>query len=126
MKNTYSVYTDLDMYCTKGIESLEEAHEIAERYAREGHEVEIRDDVTGDTVELLNIADEEDEIVESKLWYAVMRDRDDIDWGTGSYDLDEARELMNDWRKDGWTDAYIAVIDESGELGTVCVDEICD
>lgn len=52
---TYSVYTDLDLYCTKGIDSLTEAREIAERYACEGHEVEIRNDETGDTVELLNI-----------------------------------------------------------------------
>lgn len=126
MKNTYSVYTDLDLYCTKCIESLDEAREIAERYAREGHEVEIRDDETGETVELLNIDDEEDEIVESRLWYAVMRDRDDIDWGTGSYDLDEAREKMNEWRNDGWPDAYIAVIDMSNEDDPVCVEEICD
>lgn len=129
MKTTYSVYTDLDLYCTKEIESLDEAHKIAERYAREGHKVEIRDDETGETVELINCGDEEeeeDEIVENKLWYAVMRDMDDIDWGTGSYNLDEAREIMNDWRKDGWEDAYIAVIDESGELGAVCVDEYHD
>lgn len=128
MKTTYSVYTDLDLYCTKEIESLDEAREIAERYAHEGHAVEIRDDITGDTVELINCGDEEeeDEIVENRLWYAVMRDKDDIDWGTGSYDLDEAREIMNDWRKDGWKDAYIAVIDESGELGAVCVDEYHD
>lgn len=59
MKNTYSVYTDLDLYCTKGIESLDEAREIAERYAREGHEVEIRDDETGETVELINCGDKE-------------------------------------------------------------------
>lgn len=126
MKNTYSVYTDLDLYCANGIESLDEAREIAERYAREGHEVEIRDDETGETVELLNIDDEEDEIVENKLWYAVMRDREDIDWGTGSYDLDEAREKMNEWRNDGWEDAYIAVIDMHNEDDPVCVEEICD
>ena len=126
MKSTYSVYTDLDLYCTKEVESLDKAREIAERYAREGHEVEIRDDETGDTVELINCEDEEDEIVESKLWYAVMRDREDIDWGTGSYDLDEAREKMNEWRNDGWEDAYIAVIDMHNEDDPVCVEEICD
>lgn len=64
--------------------------------------------------------------MDGKLWYAVMRDRDDIDWGTGSYDLDEARELMNDWRNDGWGDAYIAVIDMRNEDDPVCVEEICD
>lgn len=78
------------------------------------------------TIARMSSNDEEEATAESKLWYAVMRDRDDIDWGTGSYDLDEARELMNDWRKEGWPNAYIAVIDESGELGAVCVDEYHD
>lgn len=61
---TYSVYTELDLYCTKGIGDLDEAREIAERYAREGHEVEIRDDETGDTVELLNAGDDDKEPME--------------------------------------------------------------
>lgn len=61
---TYSVYTELDLYCTKGIGDLDEAREIAERYAREGHEVEIRDDETGDTVELLNAWDDDKEPME--------------------------------------------------------------
>ena len=26
-------------------------------------------------------------------WYAVERDADDNDWGTGSYDLDEAKRM---------------------------------
>lgn len=60
MKTTYSVYTDLDLYCTKGIEDLDEAREIAKRYAAEGHDVEIRDDETGDTVELLPTGDDKE------------------------------------------------------------------
>lgn len=126
MKTTYSVYTDLDLYCTKGIDSLTEAREIAERYAREGHEVEIRNDETGDTVELDAETEEEDDEMETKLWYAVMRDLEDSDWGTGSYDLDEARAKVNELREDGNTDAYIAVIDMHNEDDPVCVEEIHD
>lgn len=51
-------------------------------------------------------------------WYAVMRDRDDQDWGYGSHDLEEAKEMA---RKMG-PDAYIAVINEGNDA--VCVDEI--
>lgn len=127
MKTTYSVYTDLDLYCTKDIEDLEEAREIAKRYAAEGHDVEIRDDVTGDTVELdAETEEEEDDEMETKLWYAVMRDLEDSDWGTGSYDLDEARAKVNELREDGYTDAYIAVIDMHNEGDPVCVEEIHD
>lgn len=60
-----------------------------------------------------------------KFWYAVMMDRDDNDWGTGSFDLDEAKEMARKY--DG---AYIAVIDanydEDGNATTdgVCVEEI--
>lgn len=126
MKTTYSVYTDLDLYCTKGIEDLEEAREIAKRYAAEGHDVEIRDDVTGDTVWLDADDEEEDDEMETKLWYAVMRDLEDSDWGTGSYDLDEARAKVNELRDDGYTDAYIAVIDMHNEADPVCVEEIHD
>ena len=56
-----------------------------------------------------------------RKWYAVMRDNEDTDWGTGSYDLDEAKAMARQWREDGSPDAYIAVIDEAHK---VCVDEI--
>ena len=51
-------------------------------------------------------------------WYAVMRDRDDDDWGYGSFDLDEAKQMS---RKMG-IESYIAVIEESDN--SVCVEEI--
>lgn len=57
--------------------------------------------------------------MESKLWYAAMMDRED-DWGTGSYDLEEAKAIA---RKIGA--ALIAVIDNSTS-NPVCVDEITD
>lgn len=60
-----------------------------------------------------------------KLWYAVMSDREDNDWGTGSFKLDEAKAMA---RK--YPDGYIAVIDanydDAGKATTdgVCVEEI--
>ena len=56
--------------------------------------------------------------MEKKLWYAVMRDREDNDWGTGSYNLEEAREMVK-----RYPEGYIAVIDE-GDGDPICVDEI--
>ena len=62
---------------------------------------------------------------EEKPWYAVLRENDDNDWGTGSYDFDEALTMAREWRNDGWPEAYIAVIDESGPE-PFCLDEIHD
>ena len=59
------------------------------------------------------------------IWYAVMQDHDDTDWGTGTRDKQEAIEMAKSWREDGYTDAYIAVIDESGNE-PICVEEITD
>ena len=58
------------------------------------------------------------------VWYAVMRDRDDNDWGTGSRDYDEAVRMAQALRDDGYSDAYIAVIDDGDD--PVCTDEITD
>ena len=49
-----------------------------------------------------------------KLWYAVEMDREDNDWGTGSYDLDEAKAMAEDMNA-----LLIAVIDRDE-----CIDEI--
>ena len=57
------------------------------------------------------------------MWYAAMMENGDNDWGTGSYDLDEALDIVREWRKDGWEDAYVAVIDMSGSE-PMCVEEI--
>lgn len=57
-------------------------------------------------------------------WYAVMKDNEDNDWGTGSHDLSEAVDMVRKYRANGYTDAYIAVIDEQGD--PICVDEIHD
>lgn len=55
--------------------------------------------------------------MENKYWYAVMQDDDDNDWGYGSFDLDEAREMVKKYPS-----GYIAVIDDGPD--PVCVDEI--
>ena len=57
--------------------------------------------------------------MENKLWYAVMRDNDDNDWGSGSYNYDEAVEMVQKYIPDG---GYIAVIEEGND--PICVEEI--
>lgn len=54
--------------------------------------------------------------MENKRWYAVMTDRDDSDWGFGSYDLEEAKDMLAGF---GTDDGYIAVIEND-----VCVQEL--
>ena len=63
----------------------------------------------------------DDGFIPGKKFYAVLVDREDSDFGYGSYNLDEAIEMVK-FRKDVYPDAYIGVI----EMGTdpICVDEI--
>jgi hypothetical protein len=61
--------------------------------------------------------------MKEKMWYAVVRDMEDDDWGTGSVNYDEAVKMVMDYRKDGYSDAHIAVIDDSTD-NAVCVDVI--
>ena len=49
-------------------------------------------------------------------WYAVMADREDTDWGFGSHDLAEAKQMLKDAE---YTDGYIAVIEND-----VCIEEL--
>lgn len=51
------------------------------------------------------------------MWYAVLMNREDTDWGTGSHDYNEAVRMGQETGAD-----EIAVIDESGD--PVCVDVI--
>ena len=55
-----------------------------------------------------------------KLWYAVMRDKDDDDWGYGSRNRTKALEMLRD-KRDIYPDAYIAVIEDGDD--PVCIDE---
>ena len=55
---------------------------------------------------------------EMKIWYAVI-DREDDDWGTGSFDLEEAKRMCLETGND---EAYIAVIDDCEN--PVCIEEI--
>lgn len=57
--------------------------------------------------------------LETKIWYAVI-DREDDDWGTGSFDLEEAKRMCLETGND---EAYIAVIDDTCE-NPVCLYEI--
>lgn len=48
---------------------------------------------------------------EQPLWYAVMRDDEDDDWGTGSPYMGAALAMARRLREDGESSAYVAVID---------------
>lgn len=63
----------------------------------------------------------DDGFVPGKKFYAVMADREDTDWGTGSYSLDKAIEMVKE-KKDVYPDGYIAVIEMGND--PICVDEI--
>ena len=56
------------------------------------------------------------------VWFAVLRDNWDNDWGYGSYDLDKAVEMALKMREDGDENAYIAV----NPVDAFCIDEIHD
>ena len=55
------------------------------------------------------------------MWYAIMRDSEDSDWGYGSNDKDEAIKKALDMREKN-PDVYIAVISD-GDNPT-CINEI--
>lgn len=55
-----------------------------------------------------------------KIWYAVMKDHDDDDWGYGSYDYEEAKQMLMDLES---PDACIAVIDNTDD-DPMCIREI--
>lgn len=90
-----------------GIINLKTAEEIAHHCSRE-NDVFHFDEDAWEYVEELPI-----------YWYAVMKDTEDNDWGYGSFNLEEAKEMVKQYIKDG---GYIAVIDDRAD--PVCVDEI--
>lgn len=57
------------------------------------------------------------------IWYALMTGPDDTDWGTGTFDRDEAFRRVREMRDD-YPDAYIAVIDDGPD--PICIEEIHD
>lgn len=55
----YNVFTEIALLDARNIEDLENADEIAERFAAQGHTVEIRDAETDETIKLYNAEDDE-------------------------------------------------------------------
>jgi hypothetical protein len=66
---------------------------------------------------------ETEEIEETNIWYAVMRDREDTDHGTGSFDQDIAISMAQKYRATGDPDAYVVLIDPRDDH---CIDELHD
>lgn len=64
---------------------------------------------------------------ENTTWYAIMQDSEDNDWGSGSYDRDEAiRKVKECYPEEGWIAVIDEVWDAAGEkvVDAVMVDEI--
>ena len=59
-------------------------------------------------------------------WYALMTDRNDTDWGTGTYDRAEAVARLRDMLTD-YPDAYICIIDDGTDpvaIGEITVEDL--
>lgn len=103
-----------------GMMTTEQAAEILDWMRNDDDNGEIPADLTAEEFAAIW-----NEIKGHNVWYACMQDQDDTDWGTGSRNKQDAIDMVNSWRQDGYPDAYIAVIDESGNE-PMCVEEIRD
>ena len=54
-----------------------------------------------------------------RIWYAVMADRDDSDWGYGSHDKSEALQMARNMDN---PDAYVVIIDGDVAIGEINLD----
>lgn len=104
---------DAEMANTEDEPAEEAAEEIAEETVETSEEIAEENTIeTQENTEMTN---------ETKIWYAVMMDADDNDWGHGSFDLEEAKRMVKPYLSKG---GYIAVIDDGDD--PVCIDEIRD
>ncbi len=60
---------------------------------------------------------------DKSIWYAVMYDSDDTDYGYGSYDFEDAKSKLESFVEGGYKDANIAVVDMSGRE-PMCIDTL--
>lgn len=54
-----------------------------------------------------------------RTWYAVMENREDNDWGYGSYDIGEAVAMLN---QQGYEEGYILAIDDDAKVALEVVE----
>jgi hypothetical protein len=71
--------------------------------------------VFDDIIDLSN----EREVLNMKIWYAVMKDVNDDDWGYGSYDLGEAVAMLN---QEGYEEGFILAIDDDTKVALEVVE----
>lgn len=55
----------------------------------------------------------------ARLWYAALKDSYDTDWGYGSFDLEEAKQMAKAMEN---PDAHIAVIKDNDD--PICIEVI--
>lgn len=99
-------------------EAIEEARSLLDSYIQSGDAKRCRIEIRAYLYD--NGGPNEDcwdcDTVDWSTWYAVMIDEDDSDWGYGSYDLDEAKDMAKEYK-----DSYIAVINVETDT---CIEEI--
>lgn len=80
--------------------------------------------VDEDRIEENGWDDDEEVILDiANRWYAVMQDNEDDDWSEGSHILFKAEGMVEEYKKSGFEEAYIAVID-THTGNAVCIEEI--
>ena len=60
---------------------------------------------------------------DKSIWYAILYDSDDTDYGYGSYNFEDAKSKLGSFIEGGYDEAHIAVIDMSGHEAT-CIDTL--
>ena len=63
-----------------------------------------------------NKKDNRDYYHDHKIWYAVCRDDEDYDHGTGAESFDEAFDMAKEDYDDGYEDARIDVVSEDDDF----------
>lgn len=62
----------------------------------------------------------------TKIWYAVMRDNNDNDWGYGSHNKREAAKMVRKMRRDGYPEAFIEIVEIADEYNSLSIGRIHD
>lgn len=116
-RNNGKIWVEMESgeICTKSIRSSEEViSQIMELVAFLTPAEEKKEEETEEV---------EEETEENAVWYAVMRDSEDTDHGTGSFDREKSISMALAYRSSGYKDAYVALIDPQDDY---CIDELHD
>lgn len=113
MKNTYYILRDLEGY-GNAYPICVGRHEAEHLLAEWGYEDEEFAEIWREATK----SDIAEYGVEEQIWYAIEVDEDDNDWGTGSFEYDEAVRMLRE-TAEYHPDARIAVI-KIDQYDSVC------